>query len=236
MPNCPKLSSILIAVGTFAFALGCESDEGKYIPKPAPTVQANLPPVPALPQKPIKEGDAYTVWGAGYHLRSRVHTNSIAGKDIKLTGYIIKTNLPDAPECAVHETGKADPDGCNAPIPAFWIAESKDAPIEDSIKAMGWASNFAQLYDAVKEYKKRDKQKGKAGETPEPLMDEFWGVPIPYPLPAKGAKVTVKGNYATTFTKATSGTEADPIMGIITVEEVTYLEPPPETATLPGMK
>jgi hypothetical protein len=235
MPHHPKLNSFLFAVALTSLA-ACAADEVPYVPKPAASIKAALPPVPAIPQKPIKEGDAYTVWGASYHLRNRVQTASIASKDISLTGYIVKTNLPDAPECAVHETGKADPEGCQAPIPAFWIGETKDAPLEDCIKVMGFASNFAQLYDAVKEFKKREKQKLKDGEQPEPLMDAFWGVKIPDPLPVKGAKVTIKGNYSNTFTKATSGTEADPIMGIMTMEELKYLEPPTEVATLPGMK
>lgn len=224
----------VLALGSLIVA--CEAEEGVYVPKPAPSVKASLPPVPALPQKPIKEGDAYTVWGASYHLRSRVHTASIAGKDISIVGYIVKTNLPDAPECAVHETGKADPPDCAAPIPTFWLGESKDAPLNDCIMVKGWASNFAQLYDAIKEYKKREKQRLPEGEKPEPLMDTFYGVAIPDPLPVAGAKVIVKGNYSTTYTKATSGTEADPIMGILTLEEIKYLEPAPEVATLPGMK
>jgi hypothetical protein len=61
-------------------------------------------------------------------------------------------------------------------------------------------------------------------------------VKIPSPLPVAGYKVTVKGSYSTTFTKATSGAEADPIMGLLTFEELTFLEQPTELATLPGMK
>jgi hypothetical protein len=236
MAHSSKVLSVLVALGLSAQVAACGSEETAYVPKPAPSVKANLPPVPALPQKAIKEGDAYTVWGASYHLRSRVNSPTIAGKDITLVGYIVKTNLPDAPECAVHETGKADPPDCQAPIPAFWVAESKDAPLEDSIKVMGWASNYAQLYNAIEEFEKRAKHPAKAGEEVEPVMDEFWGVKIPDPLPVKGAKVVLKGNYSTTFTKATSGTEADPIMGILTLEEMTYTEKPTEVATLPGMK
>lgn len=215
--------------------LGCNQQEFKYEPKQAPSgVQANLPPMPNVPQKPVKAGDAYTVWGASYYLRSRVHHDEVAGKTIKITGYITKTNLADAPECAVHETGKEDPEDCHPPVPAFWIADTKDADEKDSIKVLGWASNFAQLYDAVKEYEKYDKAK-KTGEDREPLTDGFWGVPIPDPLPAKGAKVTVEGNYSTTFTRATSGAEADPIMGVLTYEKMEVQEKAPETATLPGM-
>jgi hypothetical protein len=162
-----------------------------------------------------------------------VHHKDVAGKNLKITGYISKTNLADAPECAVHETGKEDPEGCSPPIPAFWLCDTKDAPEKDCIKVMGWASNFAQIYDAVEAY---EKEKDKAKDDKEPRTDNFWGVQIPDPLPNVGAKVTVKGDYGTTFTRATSGAEADPIMGLITYEEIEYLEPPPEAATLPGMK
>jgi hypothetical protein len=225
----------LLAALASAFA-SCDGNEVKYTPKPAPTVKANLPSVPSIPQRPIKNGEAYTVWGASYHLRSRVYNSSVAGKDIVLEGYIVKTNLPEAPECAVHETGKEDPEDCKPPIPTFWIADSKDAPLGEAMKVMGWASNYAQIYDAVKEYKKRERHPTKTEKDEEPLMDAFWGVALPDPLPVKGAKVRVKGEYAMTFTKATTGAEADPIMGILTYSEMEYLEKPSEVATLPGMK
>lgn len=214
--------------------IGCGGEDVKYTPRPAYTGEkANLPSVANVPTTAIKNGDAYTVWGAGYHLRSRVHRRTVANKDIKITGYIVKTNLPDAPECAVHETGKEDPEGCIAPVPTFWIADSPDADLKDSIKVMGWASNFAQIYDAIREYRKRERARK---QDADPLMDAFWGVKIPNPIPVKGAKVTVQGNYSTTFTKATTGAEADPVMGILTYDSVEYDETPEEKATLPGMR
>lgn len=229
-----RVALLAMLTATATATAGCGSDEIPYEPRQSPSgVTANLPPVPNVPQKPIKAGDAYTVWGASYYLRSRVHQKEVAGQTLKITGYVTRTNLPDAPECAVHETGKADPEDCNAPVPAFWIADTKDADPKDSIKVMGWASNFAQIYDAIKQYKK-DEKKDKADK--EPLMDAFWGVNIPDPLPVKGQKVTVKGNYGTTFTRSTSGTEADPIMGVITYEEIEVVEGVDEKATLPGMK
>lgn len=229
-----SVSGPVLALALAAFASGCGNDETKYEPKPAYTGEkASLPGVGSVPQKPVKQGEAYTVWGASYQLRSRVYHSDINDKDIKLTGYIVKTNLPDAPECAVHETGKADPDNCNPPIPTIWLGDSKDAPLDETIRVMGWASNFAQLYDAIKEYKKREKSKK---EDAEPIQDAFWGVALPNPLPVKGAKVTVKGNYSTTFTKATSGIVSDPIMGVLTFESIEYHEKPEEVATLPGMK
>jgi hypothetical protein len=237
----PKFSARLLAALLALPAVvgssltGCGDEGEPYQPLVPPTgVKANLPPVPQVPKNPIKDGEAFTVWGASYSLRSRVHKEDVAGRDIKLTGYIVATNLADAPKCAIHATGKQDPDGCEAPIPTFWLADSKDAPKEESIRVLGWASNFAQLYDAVNNYKKRRVSKSK--KAAEPLQDAFWGVKIPYPLPGVGAKVTVTGNYSTAFTKATSGTVADPIMGVLTYDDITYAEEPAELSTLPGMK
>lgn len=208
---------------------GCGREEPKYEPKPAVSgAKAELPPVPNVPQKPIKNGDQYTIWGASYYLRNRVHRKDVADQKLTLTGYIVKTNLMDAPECAVHKGGVADPEGCKAPVPTFWIADTKDAPIEDSMKVMGFASNFAHIYDAIKEFD--------SGKKDVEVTDTVWGNVIPNPLPAVGAKVQVEGTYGVSFTKASGGVEADPIMGILTVESMKELEPAPELATLPGLK
>lgn len=208
---------------------GCGQEDAKYEARPSPSgVQASLPAVPNVPQKPIKQGDAYTVWGASYSLRSRVRRKEVAGKKLSVTGYISKTNLSEAPECAVHKGGKADPEGCSPPTPAFWLCDKKEDPEAECIKVMGWASNFAQLYDAIEEYDKK--------EDAEPHMDTFWGIAIPNPIPNAGAKVTIKGDYSTTFTRASTGADSDPIMGLLTFEGITYHEKPAEAATLPGMK
>ena len=53
-------------------------------------------------------------------------------------------------------------------------------------------------------------------------MDTFWGKPIPNPIPNTGAKVTATGTFSTTFTGSSSGTEADPIMGILTLQKIEY--------------
>ncbi|HYJ07785.1 MAG TPA: hypothetical protein VEX18_02220 [Polyangiaceae bacterium] len=225
----PKVARISVLIGAAAIPLACGSEEAKYEPRPAYSgAKASLPSVPTLQKKPIKQGEAYTVWGAAYYLRSNVHRKDIVGKDITVTGYITKTNLMDAPECAVHKTGKADPEGCKAPVPTFWIGDSKDAPENESIKVMGWASNFANLYDAIQEF---DRPKDDAG-----YDDQLWGVKVPNPLPAKGAKVTVKGKFSTTFMKASSGAEADPYQGIIDFQDITVHEPAAELATLPTVK
>ncbi len=208
---------------------GCGREEPKYEAKPAVSgLKAELPPVPNVPQKPIKVGDAYTVWGASYYMRNRVHRKDVVDQKLSVTGYIVKTNLLEAPECAVHKGGVADKEGCVAPVPTFWIADSKDAAPEDTMKVMGWASNFAHIFDAIKEYD--------SGKKDVEVMDSVWGNKLPNPLPAVGAKVTVEGNYGVSFTKASGGAEADPIMGIMTAEDIKVLEPAPELATLPGIK
>lgn len=216
-------------------SLGCGGEANPYKPHSPPEgVKASLPAVPSVPTAPIKIEEAYTVWGASYHMRSRVHHSEVAGRSIAITGYITKTNLDEAPKCAIHPTGKEDPKDCEAPIPTFWLGDSADADPKESIKVLGWASNFAQLYDAVKTYRKRRRRRRK--KEYDPLSDNFWGVPIPSPLPGAGAKVTVTGNYSTAFTRATSGTESDPIMGVMTYNEMTYEEEPEELATLPGLR
>jgi hypothetical protein len=211
--------------------VGCR-EEVKYEPRPAPSgAKASLPAVPNLPQKPLKKGDAYTVWGASLSLRDRVKHDKINGQKIVIEGYVNKTNLPDAPECAVHPAGKADPEGCKAPVPAFWICDDKSDKPQDCIQVLGWASNFAQIYKAIEHFKKTEKD-----EKPDPVTDDLWGVEIPRPLPAANGKARVTGTYTTTFTGASQGTAADPIMGILTYKSIEWIEPPPEAATLPGMK
>ncbi len=231
-PLVRRAVALALAASPLALACGvsaCGNEEVPYTPQPAYSgKKANLPPVPTLPQKQIKSGDAYTVWGVTHHLRSRVHSADVAGKELSITGYIVKTNLPDAPACAVHKTGKADKDDCRAPVPTFWIADDKGDE-KNAIKVMGWASNFANVYDAIEKY-------GASKDVKEPVTDEVWSVALPNPLPAVGAKVTVTGTYGMTFTKATNGVETDPIHGILTFGKVAYLEPPTTPATLPGMK
>ncbi|PIE05719.1 MAG: hypothetical protein CSA75_03300 [Sorangium cellulosum] len=220
----------LLAVAVVAsFFAGCGDSDKPYTPKPAWSgTPVALPDVPTLPAKPPKIGDAYTVQGASHHLRSVVHSKEVKGKEITIIGHVVKTNFGDAPECAVHPTGKADPDGCKPPIPAIWIADEK-GDTKKAMKVLGFASNFAQLYDAIK----KDKR---AKEGDDPTMDEFLGTPLPRPTPNVGAKVKITGSYSYAYTKATSGIETDPRFGILTYSKLEYIEPPPEPATLPGMK
>jgi hypothetical protein len=218
-----------ILISTLALGiLACGETEVKYEPRPAPKVQASLPAVPNVPQTPIKRGDVYTVWGAGYSLRSRVLRKTLGDKPISVEGYIVETNLDKAPPCAVHKGGKADPETCKPPVPTFWIGDTKDAPRAEAIAVMGWASNYAQVFDAIKEFD----EKGEKAEA----NDTFWGKPIPNPLPVKGAKVRITGPFSTTFTGASTGAQADPIMGILTYNKWEVLEQSTELGTLPGVE
>ncbi|MCL2825104.1 MAG: hypothetical protein FWD57_14030 [Polyangiaceae bacterium] len=217
------------AITQFVFVTGCDDNSDNYTPKPAWSGEpVALPDVPTLPARSIKQGDSYTVWGASHHLRSIVHVDEVKGKDLSIVGWIVKTNFGDAPKCAVHPTGKGDPDDCKPPIPAFWIADSKDET-QSMMKVLGFASNFAQLYDQIEKDKK-------AKEGDKPNDDEFLGTPLPMPTPNVGAQVKVTGNYGFAYTKATSGIETDPRMGILTYTKIEYIEKPPEPARLPGMK
>jgi hypothetical protein len=222
--------AIASVVGTLLF--GCGPSEEPYKPKPAVSgKKATLPAVPTLPQKLKKQGDAYTIWGLTHDLRSRVHAENVIGKNVTVVGYIVKTNYADAPACAVHKTGKADPADCKAPPPTFSIADEK-GETKDMIDVMGWASNFAQVFSMIEGIDRAPA--GKEGEVK--LSDEFWGTDLPNPIPNVGAKVKVSGTYGVTFTKSSGGAAANPKYGIITAEKIEYLEPPPEKAYLPGMK
>lgn len=195
-----------------------------------PSVPVLLPPPMALTPAPLKVGEDFTVWGASYALRGRAHRSEVTseGDDhpITVTGYITRTNLLDAPKCAVHRPGRADPEGCVSPFPTFWIGDTKDAPVEECISVIGWASNFPQVYEAIRAFDRRN---------PSQYIDGFLGVAVPNPLPAAGAKVTVRGTYGTKFGITTAALEPDSTMGILTFRSYTVLEQAPELGTLPGV-
>jgi hypothetical protein len=203
--------------------------QSEYQPQQPPAGPAvSLPAVPTLPERAIRSDGDYTVWGASFSLRSEAHRNEVTDKELSVVGYITRTNLPEAPRCAVHRSGKADPEHCRAEIPTFWLGDGKDTPNDDAIRVMGWASNYAQLYEAMLAY-------DRPGD-PEPYLDDFWGVALPNPLPAAGARVRVTGRYGKAFTMASSGAVEDPVMGILTAIRIDVLEPAPDLATLPGVR
>jgi hypothetical protein len=214
-------------LGTIAFTSGCNNNEDAYKATPAYSGRKpNLPPIPSLPTTPINVGDAYTVYGAGHQLRSEIHSNEVSGKDISIVGYIVRTNLADAPDCAIHPVGKSDAEGCKSPIPTFWIADTKGDTKGQAIQVLGWARNFAVVYDAVQKYK------GLKDPPKELVKDEQWSVDVPFPLPAVGAKVKVTGKYGFSFGRSSTGMVSDPEMGVMTYAHLETLEPPTAPATL----
>ena len=137
-----KNYKVLVGGLCLALASGCGSDEQGYKPKPVYSgTKPTLPGVPTLPNAKRKDGDAYTVYGASHDLRSQVHKFSFRDQPTSIVGWIVRTNYEAAPDCAIHEMGEADPPGCEAPTPGFWIADSKD-DTKNAIGVMGWAANL----------------------------------------------------------------------------------------------
>lgn len=219
----------LVAVASAA----CGNNDEPY--KAAPEWSGrkpSLPAPPALDNKPLKSGDAYTVYGATHTLRSRIHEKDVNGKEITIEGYIVASNIEEAPACAIHPVGKADPEGCKSEVPSFYIADSKtDDPNAPRIRVLGWAKNFATVFDAMKEYK------NVKGDKPDhPVKDDMLSVDVPYPLPAVGAKVKITGTYGFTFTKLTTGMVTDPKNGVMTYGSMQVLEPAPAPAAFKNGK
>jgi hypothetical protein len=244
----PRALSTLAVAALAAGALGlagCGPEEEKYVPKAGPSGKpASVPPVPTLPNKKKKEGDAYTVFGLSHDLNSRVHKEEVNGKKLSAVGVIVKTNLvacaDDAkaieqdciPKCAIHKGGKEDPVDCKAPVPTFYIADEAGEKTA-LLPVMGWANNAAMIYDFIEEL---DKQPSLEKQKEVKVDDKMWGVKLPNPLPAVGMKVKVTGTFSAQFTKATGGTAQNPKYGILTYEEMQVLEDSAELANLPGMK
>ena len=112
--------------GLLIASAGCGGDDNPYKPTPAWSgKKASLPAPAALATTPIKAGDSYTVYGAIHQLRSLLHGKDVTANPISITGYVIDSNVGRAPECAIHKTGKADPDKCTPEVPSFWIADEK---------------------------------------------------------------------------------------------------------------
>lgn len=214
------LALSLLTFGSFgALTVGCGNADEPYKATPAWSGKKAAPPaVPTLPTNPIKSGDAFTIFGARHHLQSRIHDKEVTSKDITIVGYIVQENVSDAPECAVHKSGKADPETCKAEIPSFWIADAK-GDTKTKIRVLGWAKNYASVFEAMEKYKNLK-------EAPKELYkDEVWSVDLPYPLPAVGAKVKITGKYGYTFSKSSTGIVSDPANGVMTYAKIEYLEP-----------
>ncbi len=188
---------------------------------------AALPTPPELPNSPQKLGDSYTVYGAVHLLNLGVTLgNKDLEKELSIVGYIVDTNLARAPACALHRVGVRDPADCVTEIPTFTLGDVKGSSAMPRIRAMGWASNFAHVFDANAYYKKLTQRPARL------YQDSLWSTDVPYPLPSVGAKVKVTGTYGVAFTKSSAGVATDPQLGILTVREVVYLEAAPGPAKL----
>jgi hypothetical protein len=225
-----------IVLSSTPFVSSCGGEENPYNPQPAWSGKpANLPSPPTLPSTPIKEGDSYTIYGAVHQLRSLLHGKDVTAQPITIVGYIVDSNIPRAPDCAVHKTGKKDPDNCPPPgpggeartieVPSFWIADEKGNATGLKVRVVGWARNFAVVYDAMKGYKDV-----KAGDQPKkPVTDDMLNVEVPFPLPAVGAKVKATGAYNVSKV-VVSDMVSEPTGGVLALQKLETLEPAPEPA------
>lgn len=225
----------LVGLAAVVLTPACGGNDEPYKAAPAWSGRRpNLPTPPTLTNAPIKVGDAYTVAGASHHLRSRIHDKEVTKSSITIQGYIVEENVSSAPDCAIHKTGKADPENCNAEIPSFWIADEKNASKDKPrIRVLGWAKNFASVYEAMQKYKNLKEIKNPEKDL---YKDEMWNVDVPFPLPAVGAKVKVTGKYGFTFTKSSTGIVSDPVNGVLTYEKIDVVEPAPEKVEFKNKK
>jgi hypothetical protein len=228
LPQPHRLGRKLTLAVLIAAASGCSGgEENPYKPQPAWSGRhASIPAPPSLPSpSTFKQGDAYTVAGAIHQLRSLLHAKEVTAQPISIVGYIVDSNIPRAPDCAVHKTGKKDPDNCTPELPSFWIADEKGSTKGPRVRAVGWARNFAVIFDAMTAYKKL-----KPGDQPkEPINDDILNVPLPFPLPAVGAKVKITGAY-NVFKTVVSDMVSEPVGGVIAPTKIEVLEPAPELA------
>jgi hypothetical protein len=216
-----------LALAVVASTVSCGNADEPYKPAPAWSGRkVQLPAPPTINAAPVKAGDAFTIAGASHHLRSRYHDKEVTKASITIQGYIVEENISSAPACAVHKAGKKDPDDCNSEIPSFWIADEKGAGKDKPrIRVLGWAKNFAAVYEAMEKTKNLKEVKDPAKDL---YKDEVWQIDVPFPLPATGAKVKVTGKYGFTFTKSSTGLVSDPVNGVITYEKIDIIEPAPE--------
>jgi hypothetical protein len=209
-----------------AAASGCGGDDNPYKPQPAWSgKKANMPAPPSMPTSPMKSGDGYTIYGAIHQLRSLLHSKDVTAQPITVVGYIVDSNVGRAPECAIHKTGKADPEKCAPEVPSFWIADEKGNTKGSKIRIVGWARNFAVVCDAMKNYNKL-----KPGEAPkEPTKDDILNVELPNPLPSVGAKVKITGAYNVSKT-VVSDMVSEPLGGVMALQKMETMESAPSPA------
>jgi hypothetical protein len=214
------------ASGPVAVGSSASICRGPLVPLPEvrrpSSANVPLPSPPELSKRAIRDGDAFTVWGAFHHLRSPVHGASLRELTVTVVGHVVGSNFDRVPRCALHRPGKADPPGCVAPLPEIVLA---DDPTGGGVRlsVLGFASNWAQLVAAEEQ-----DRRAPAGER---YRDMTWAVPVPRPLPPVGARVRVSGRLDTTFSRSASGLVTNP-NGILTYEDLSYVTPPKDRATL----
>jgi hypothetical protein len=215
-----------LGMAALVAASACGGDDNPYKAQPAWSGKKANIPAPATPSNaPIKAGDSYTVYGAIHQLRSLLHSKDVTKEPISITGYIIDSNVVRAPECAIHKTGKADPEKCSTEVPSFWIADDKGNAKAPKIRVVGWARNYAVVCDAMKAYNKL-----KPGEAPkEPVKDDILNVELPNPLPSVGAKVKITGAYNVSKT-VVSDMVSEPLGGVVAMQKMETVEPGPSPA------
>jgi hypothetical protein len=219
------LSTIGLAA-LLAAGAGCGGDDNPYKPQQAWSGKhASLPAPPTLPNNPIKSGDSYTVYGAIHQLRSLLHGKDVTANPVTITGYVVDSNVGRAPECAIHKTGKADPEHCDTEVPSFWIADNKGDTKGQKIRVVGWARNYAVICDAMKQQKTL-----KPNEQPkEPVSDDILNQALPIPLPSIGAQVKITGSYNVAKT-VVSDMVSEPQGGVMAMTKMDTVQPAPEVA------
>ncbi|MEZ4444515.1 MAG: hypothetical protein R3B72_35905 [Polyangiaceae bacterium] len=219
---------------------GCTDCLGVAPPSSGPTPAVHPPPscaqipgtVPALPaielsDLPFTNDDGtYTVFGATHHLRLQARNAEVTQQPITVSGCITATNYEQAPACAVHRTGVADPANCEAPAPSFHLADDCSGGV--AVRVMGWASNWAQIFTMIEGI---DQYGDEAV-----LEDEFFGHELPNPIPAVGSRVRATGTYGHFYTRGSRGRAADPRYGILTASRIELIQRAPKRALLPGMR
>lgn len=239
------LAALLASLPSLIGACG-DSSEDKYstpaTQKYTGAKQAKIPDPPALPTTtPTADANKsyYTVFGATHHFRSAYPEHmklykEVTDKSITIRGYVVKTNYEVAGTCA-HPQGKEDPKDCAAnppPVPTFWIADNKGDSTANAIQVVNWAHNWSAVFDAVEAYAKlKDKEVPKEKDQ---VSDKTTGNPMPFPLPAVGARVKVTGKYGPIATNGSSGDKiGDPRNGVISFEKMETEELAPEKAAFP---
>ncbi len=198
-------------------AVSC--DEGRYEPAPPSTAaSAKLPPLPAIPDVPPRNGDIFTVRGAVHAFRTPGELAALAPADAVIEGVIVDENITRAPRCALHAAGKRDPKGCAPEIPAFWLADDTSAGAP-RIRVLGFASSFSQVYEA----QRLARGAPASGKPSQRWQDERWGTEVPWPMPRNGQRVRVRGTYAQGFERASGAPVEDQLNGILSYKQIDYL-------------